>query len=95
MEIERALDILGNVVLDDKLNPEYIKQVQEAYTVVKTAVETAKLKGEWKKVSDTVSYWHECTVCGSRPSRNYSGGEFLSDFCPNCGAKMDMGGDTE
>lgn len=50
MEVEKAIGILGNVPLDDKLNPEYIKQVQEAFSVVKTALE--RPKGEWIPIKD-------------------------------------------
>ena len=35
---------------------------------------------------------HECSACHKDPN-HYDGvtgyAEFLSDFCPNCGAKMD------
>lgn len=47
-------------------------------------------RGEWVRKEDelTHSYWYECSECGYRPHReNYP---YLSDFCPNCGAKMEV-----
>lgn len=91
MEVERALDILGNVPLDDKLNPEYIKQVQEAFSVVKTALE--RPTGEWietdKLWEDNLSggmgydygYYFACSRCKHEVKDK-------TNFCPNCKADM-------
>ena len=87
MEVEKAIGILGNVPLDDKLNPEYIKQVQEAFSVVKTALE--RPVGEW--VKDGLYY--VCSVCGEKAPYCYPNEHerfimYKSHFCPNCGADM-------
>ena len=37
---------------------------------------------------------HECSVCHDAAQVLVNGLELLSDYCPNCGAKMDGGGDT-
>lgn len=37
---------------------------------------------------------HECSVCHDAAQVLVNGFELLSDYCPNCGAKMDGGGDT-
>lgn len=43
-------------------------------------------QGEWVRKEDELTYWYVCSECGYRPhSENYP---YLSDFCPNCGAKM-------
>lgn len=36
---------------------------------------------------------HECSVCHDAAQVLVNGFELLSDYCPNCGAKMDGGGD--
>ena len=72
MEVERAIGILGNVPLDDKLNPEYIKQVQEAFSVVKTVLE--RPKGKWRSSSGE----YLCDKCFHHFVKT-------SNFCPNCG----------
>lgn len=37
---------------------------------------------------------HECSVCHDAAQVLINGFELLSDYCPNCGAKMD-GGDND
>lgn len=37
---------------------------------------------------------HECSVCHDAAQVLVNGFELLSDYCPNCGAKMD-GGDSD
>ena len=59
--------------------------------------------GKWK--STTSGDHYKCSVCGYRAgywfneenSCEYSldMSEWLSDFCPNCGARMTKGGDDE
>lgn len=44
--------------------------------------------GRWIKKEERVWYWYECSECGERPLfRN--GERVLSDYCPNCGARME------
>ena len=38
---------------------------------------------------------HECSVCHDAAQVLVNGFELLSDYCPNCGAKMDGGADHE
>ena len=38
---------------------------------------------------------HECSVCHDAAQVLVNGFELLSDYCPNCGAKMDGGDNTE
>ena len=37
---------------------------------------------------------HECSVCHDAAQVLVNGFELLSDYCPNCGAKMDGGADN-
>ena len=48
--------------------------------------------GEWIEVTNGRG-GHECSECHSYAPSYASGDEHLSDYCPNCGAKM--GGDSE
>lgn len=34
-------------------------------------------------------HWYECDNCGARPPKNQWGHEWHSNYCPNCGAKME------
>jgi len=33
---------------------------------------------------------YECSKCHGRPQFHPNGKDWLSDYCPNCGAKMDL-----
>ena len=57
---------------------------------VRKVLSEGKKPGTWKRVEDDVSYWYECSICGERPLHYYES-ECLSDYCPNCGAKMTRG----
>ena len=48
--------------------------------------------GRWKKVHDEVCYWLACSVCGEEIPKRF-GTDYYTDYCPNCGAKMDGGAD--
>jgi len=45
-------------------------------------------KGEWVKVTNGRG-GHECNICHAYAPSYQNGDEHLSEFCPNCGAKMD------
>ena len=55
--------------------------------------EQAQKTGKWITKSDTNPYyttwWYECSECGQKPLRDGYGQEVLSDYCPNCGARME------
>lgn len=45
--------------------------------------------GRWiKKTADCI-YYYACSECGEPVLRSQWGCDFFSEFCPNCGAKMD------
>ena len=50
----------------------------------------------WEKAGNFVPSpdRHECSVCHDAAQVLVNGFELLSDYCPNCGAKMDGGGDA-
>ena len=47
----------------------------------------------WEKAGNCVPSpdRHECSVCHDAAQVLVNGFELLSDYCPNCGAKMDGG----
>ena len=62
--------------------------LQESPTV--DAVEV--VHGEWIRNEDDECYWYTCSECAEYPMRDRWGEEKLTDYCPNCGAKMDGDG---
>ena len=50
-------------------------------------------KGEWIKAHDDTAWWWECSVCHEPPLQRYKC-DRLSNFCPNCGAKMEVSEDA-
>lgn len=71
---------------DDALNMGF-KHPYEMWTV-----EPKPKRGRWVKKEERVWYWYECSECGESPLfRN--GERVLSDYCPNCGARMENADD--
>ncbi len=53
--------------------------------------------GEWLSWKEADNFIpspdrHECSVCHDSAQVLVNGLELLSDYCPNCGARMDAGG---
>lgn len=47
--------------------------------------------GRWKMVEGELAFWDMCSVCGRKILHRTP----YYDFCPNCGADMRKGGDTD
>lgn len=43
------------------------------------------------RLAEQSDYYAYCSVCGKDAEYNAEGSLILSDYCPNCGAKMDGG----
>jgi predicted RNA-binding Zn-ribbon protein involved in translation (DUF1610 family) len=67
--------------------PEY--GLDKDYCIIGFAFEPIadKPQGEWIEVTNGRG-GHECNQCGEYAPSYQSGDEYLSKFCPNCGAKM-------
>lgn len=67
---------------------------EKSHTAMMMAIEALKQEpikhGEWILDGGTPI----CSACHEEPCWSSEGYDF-TDFCPNCGAKMDKGGDTE
>lgn len=48
--------------------------------------------GEWVKKTADYVYYYACSECGEPVLKSQWGHDFFSDYCPNCGAKMDGDG---
>ena len=66
------------------------KEIADAPTI------DAVRHGQWALKMNERFYWKECSVCGHKPPRSDEYGTYIeSEYCPNCGARMDGGGDAE
>ena len=45
------------------------------------------------RLAEQSDYYAYCSICGKDAEYNAEGSLILSDYCPNCGAKMDGGAD--
>lgn len=58
------------------------------------AAEVAPVRhGRWERVFEDCDLCHRCSLCKKSGLRDGNEYEVLSDYCPNCGAKMDGGGE--
>lgn len=51
-------------------------------------IEPERKKGKWIKMSDADGIFYACSDCGEWH-------EEISNYCPNCGTRMDMKGDSD
>lgn len=63
--------------------------IKSAINAISAADVAPVVHGDW------IGYFPHCSVCGeealSRDNGTLHGAYFLTDYCPNCGAKMDGG----
>ena len=50
--------------------------------------------GRWVKKTTDYVYYYACSECGEPVLKSQWGNDFFSDYCPNCGAKMDGDGNA-
>lgn len=53
------------------------------------SVALIRKKGKWVKVTNDRG-GHECNICHAYAPSYQNGDERLSEFCPHCGAKMEV-----
>lgn len=81
-------DLSGEKILADKL--------AEAFHMATEALKADRPRGEWTLKMNERFYWKECSMCGHKPPRSDEYGTYIeSNYCPNCGAKMDGGNKDE
>jgi hypothetical protein len=50
--------------------------------------------GRWVRKTTDFVYFYACSECGEPVLRSQWGNDFFSNYCPNCGAKMDGDGNV-
>ena len=77
--------IVDDVSIKGRAFAAVMRHIQEA-----SAVEV--VHGSWVKQVEDDCYWYECSECAGVVPRTRHGHDWYSDYCPNCGAKMDGDG---
>lgn len=82
------------------LDPNEIKSLQREYEVLKQKVDILRAQsivdtvpvvhGEWELAHEFMPIYM-CSVCKQNGTFNDHGNYAFSNYCPNCGAKMDEG----
>ena len=82
---DRPREVIAQVTFDEEKLREIVKEAVERF---KEEYEIAdRPQGEWKDVPpnawrfNDIVQWHECSACKGRSM-------FISNYCPNCGARM-------
>lgn len=102
ISMKAVLDIVSQYCPDDdgscsKAGVDLREMLDEIEGLDETEVEPVK-HGKWiiDYAEGTKIYHAHCSECGEKPDRHIGGDYYidkLSDFCPNCGARMD--GDSD
>lgn len=80
---------------EDYMGIGYNHGVGDSMAIIKNAptIEAEPVKhGRWEPVTNGRGGF-ECSICHSYASSYQDGVEWLSPYCPNCGAKMDLEGE--
>lgn len=68
---------------------EEVKKAYDELEQVKRERDVFVRHGKWVKTDNGVCYWYECSLCHERTPFGEYKNEWFSDYCPNCGARMD------
>lgn len=67
---------------------ETLEELENGFYTIGNNGEPVK-HGRWTRKESKRSYWFECSECGYPPPLDKFKREWFSNYCPNCGAKMD------
>lgn len=76
-----------SVLDEDRAVETYKELLIDCYKDLPSVAPSHK-KGKWVKVTNGRG-GHECNICHAYAPSYQNGDEYLSEFCPNCGAKME------
>ncbi len=93
MTKQKIFDYLNNV-LHPIVTPDNWNIYSELYDMIEELLsEEPVWHGKWEMKPDPFGFFDNvpvCSECGCKPKMREK-----TKYCPNCGAKMDNGGDTE
>ena len=87
---------MHNIILEDGEDRRIFYEVIERQPTIEPERKTGKWIKKSKPLDLCTEWWYECSECGSKPPNDrYGHPNCLTDFCPNCGAKMNGGQTNE
>lgn len=90
IDIDMPLDVFTLNGKSYKLFSTTLREFLECNEIPYKAADVVPVRhGRWVKKHDDVCYWHECSECGEKSPKDQWKNQWLSSYCPNCGAKMD------
>ena len=93
MKREEAIRIIETVFQDEYVYKYYDSITHQALEVAIEALSAEAVQGEWIDQDNGAFYPYECSNCHEPPiCDDY--GYYLTNYCPNCGARM-KGGEGE
>lgn len=96
IELDKILDCLAKDYIERTDNEEaLICNVWDKIKKIPTADVVEVRHGEFVRKEDDACWWLECSLCSEPPPKNRYGFYYQSEYCPNCGAKMDGNGEGE
>lgn len=88
MTRDEATQVLANFYVSTK-NP-MANHLCEAVYIAIQALKSEPKRGRWIRKESKRCYWFECSECGYPPPLDKFKREWFSEYCPNCGARMDL-----
>lgn len=93
--IDREM-LMFSLMFCDEIGDMPCEQMKKVFKVIKAQPlkNTERARGWWIPVTNGRGGC-ECSLCHSYAPSYQSGGEWLSNYCPCCGEKMNMGEDDD
>lgn len=90
MDLINRCALMGSLVLSDKTGKIPCEQMKKVLEVVEEqpSVTPEQKRGKWIPVINGRG-GHECSLCHNYAPSYLSGNEWLTDYCPTCGVRME------
>ena len=92
IEREAAVNALVKIINDYDMPKDWRNGMSAAMSAlyrVTAADVRPVVRGKWEEKEKDGVWWYACSVCGEHIPKGRWGQEWHSNFCPNCGARME------
>lgn len=93
IEYEKAVEVLCDAIAPTQSESYIVSKCIDKLDNMPAADVREVVHAKWIRKeynSDYPYYRMECSNCGGRMPRDQMAGEYYSDYCQSCGAKMDL-----